>query len=137
MVAATATSPAPQWLVKATDTPLTPGTIPPGAVGDPTTPYRVLRGVLQPGDKPPACALAQITSGKAGYQLGLAMLCLTQWIQRRWPSTGTVPWIWAIPIAHTQIEAGPDMRQNPAPQTTALPDLQVPRHPQGPQPLGS
>ena len=45
---------------------LAPGTAPPGAVGDPTTQHRVLRGVLQPGDKPPACALAQITSGKAG-----------------------------------------------------------------------
>ena len=41
------------------------------------------------------------------------MLCLTQWIQRRWPSTETVPWIWAIPTAHTQIQAGPDTRQNP------------------------
>ena len=40
-----------------------PGTAPPGAIGDPTTPHRVLRGVLQPGDGPPANALAQITSG--------------------------------------------------------------------------
>ena len=74
---------------------------PPGAVGDPTTPHRVLRGVLQSGDKPPARALAQVTSVKAGYHLGLAMLCLTHRIQRRWPSTGTVLWIWAIPTAHT------------------------------------
>ena len=66
VVAATARSPGPQWLVKGTDTMLAPGTAPPGAVGDPTTPHRVLRGVLQPGDKPPASALAQITSGKAG-----------------------------------------------------------------------
>ena len=43
------------------------------------------------------------------------MLTLTQWIQRRWPSTGTVPWIWAIPTAHTQIEAGPDTRKDPPP----------------------
>ena len=47
------------------------GTAPPGAVGDPTSPHRVLRGILQRGDKPPARALAQITSGKAGYHLGL------------------------------------------------------------------
>ena len=91
--AATATSPGLQWLVKRTDTMLAPRTTPPGAGGDPTTQHRVLRGVLQPGDKPPARALAQITSGKAGYHLGLAMLYLTHWIQRRWPPTGTVPWI--------------------------------------------
>ena len=83
MIAATATSPGPQWPVKGTDTMLTPGAAQPGAVGDPTTPHRVLRGALQPGGKPPARALAQITSGKAGYHLGLAMLCLTHWIQRR------------------------------------------------------
>ena len=93
VIAATATSPGPQWLVKGTDTMLAPGTAPPGAVGDPTTQHRVLRGVLKPGEKPPARALAHITSGKAGYHLGLAMLCLTHWIQRRWPPTGTVPWI--------------------------------------------
>ena len=95
---------------------LAPGTAPPGAVGDPTTQHRVLRGVLQPGDKPPARALAQITSGKAGYHLGLAMLCLTHWIQRRWPPTGTMRWIWVIPTAHTQLEAGPDTRPNPPPK---------------------
>ena len=90
---------------------LAPGTAPPGAVRDHTTPHRVLRGVLQPGDKLPARALAQITSGQAGYHLGLAMLCLAKQIQRRWPSTGTVPWIWAIATAHTQIEPGPDTRK--------------------------
>ena len=115
VVAATATSPGPQWLVQGTDTMLAPGTAQPGAVGDPTTPHRVLRGVLQTGDKPPARALAQITSGQAGYHLGLAMLCLAQWIQRRWPSTGTVSWIWAITTAHTQIEADPDTRKEPPP----------------------
>ena len=94
--------------VLGTDTRFAPETAPPGAVGDPTTQNRVLRGVLQQGDKPPARALAQITSGKAGYHLGLAMVCLTHWIQRRWPPTGTVPWVWAIPTAHTQVEAGPD-----------------------------
>ena len=121
VIAATAMSPGPQWLVKGTDTMLAPGAAPPGAVGDPMTPHRVLRGVLQPGDKPPARALAQITSGKAGYHLGLAMLCLTHWIQRRWPPTGTVPWIWAIPTAHTQIEAGPDTRPNPPPADRSTP----------------
>ena len=95
---------------------LAPGTDPPGAVGDPTTQHRVLRGVLQPGNKPQARALAQITSGKAGYHLGFAMLCLTHWIQRRWPRTGTVPWVWAIPTAHTQVDAGPDTRPNPPPR---------------------
>ena len=116
VLAATATSPGPQWLVKGTDTMLAPGAAPPGAVGDPTSPHKVLRGVLQPGEKPPARALAQITSGQAGYHLGLAMLCLTQWIKRRWPSTRAVPWIWAIPTAHTQIEAGPDTRKDPPPR---------------------
>ena len=101
VVAATATSPGPQWLVKGTDTMLALGAAPPGAVGDPTTPHRVLRGGFQPGNKPPARALAQITSRKAGYHLGLAMLCLTPWIRRRPPPTGTVPWIWAIPTANT------------------------------------
>ena len=115
VVAATATSLGPQWLVKGTDTMLGPGTAPSGAVGDPRFPHRVYRGVFQSGDKPPARALAQITSGQAGYHLGLAMLCLAQWIQHRWPSTGTVPWIWAIPTAHTQIEAGPDKRNYPSP----------------------
>ena len=38
VVAATATSPGRQWLVKGTDTMPAPGTAPPGAVGDPTTP---------------------------------------------------------------------------------------------------
>ena len=57
---------------------LAPGTAPPGAVGHPTTPHRVFRGVPQPGDTPPARALAQITSGQAGYHLGLAILCLAQ-----------------------------------------------------------
>ena len=50
VVAATATSPGPQWLVKGTDTMVAPAAAPPGPVGDPTTPLRVLRGVLQPGD---------------------------------------------------------------------------------------
>ena len=113
---------------------LAPGAAPPGAVGDPTTPHKVFRGVVQPGDKTPARAPAQITSGRASYHLGLAMPCLTQWIKRRWPSTGTVPWIWAIPTAHTQIEAGPDMRKDPPPQATALPHLRVPRRPQDPPP---
>ena len=103
LIAATITSPGLQWLVIGTDTMLAPETAPPGAVGYPTTRHRVLRFLLQPGDKPPARALAQITSGKARYHLGLAMLCLTHWIQRRWPPTRTVPWIWAIPTAHTQI----------------------------------
>ena len=137
VVAATATSPGPQWLVRGTDTMLAPETAPPWTIGDPTSRHRLLRGVLQPGDNPPAHASAQITSGEAGYHLGMAMLCLTQWIQRRLPSTGTPPWIWAIPSAHTQIEAGPDTRKDPPPQTTALPHLCVPRHPQGPQPRGS
>ena len=95
---------------------LASGAAPPGAIGDPTIPHRVLRGILQPGDKPPSRALAQITSGQVGYHLGLAMLCLTKWIQRRWPSTGTVPWIWAIPTANTHIEAGADTRQDPPPR---------------------
>ena len=116
VIAATAMSPGPQWLIQGTDTMFAAETAPPGAVGDPTTQHRVLSGVLQPGDKPPARALAQITSGKAGYHLELAMLCLTHWIQRRWPPTGTVPWVWAIPTAHTQVEAGPDTRPNPPPR---------------------
>ena len=70
-------------------------------------------------DEPPARARAQITSGREGYHLGLAMLCLAQWIQRRWPSTGTVPWIWAIPTANTQIEAGPDTRKSPSKSASA------------------
>ena len=44
------------------------------------------------------------------------MLCLPHWIQRRWPPTGTLPCIWAIPTAHTKIEAGPDTRPNPPPR---------------------
>ena len=44
------------------------------------------------------------------------MLCLTHWIQRLWPPTGTVPWIWAILTAHTQVEAGPETRPNPPPR---------------------
>ena len=43
------------------------------------------------------------------------MPCLAKWIQRRWPFTGTLPCIWAIPTAHTQIEAGPDTRKDPPP----------------------
>ena len=55
---------------------------------------------------------------------------------RRAPG-GTVPWVWAIPTAHTQVKAGPETRPNPPPQTAAVPHLRVPRHPQGPQPRGS
>ena len=116
VIAAMATSHGPQWIIQGTDTMFAPETAPPGAVGDPTTQHRILRGLLQPGDTPPARALAQITSGKAGYHLGLSMLCLTHWIQRHWPPTGTVPWVWAIPTAHTQVEAGPDTRPNPPPR---------------------
>ena len=57
---------------------LAPGAAPPGAIGDPTTTHKVLGGVLQPGDQAPARDLAQITSGRAGYHLVLAMLCLSQ-----------------------------------------------------------
>ena len=78
VVAATATSSGPQWLFKGTDTMLARQAAPPGAIRDPTNPHRVLAGVLQPGDKPLARALAQITSGQAGYHLGLAMLCLAK-----------------------------------------------------------
>ena len=60
----------PTWLVKGTDTMLAPRATPPGAVGDPITLHRVLRGVLQPGNKSPVRALAQITSGKAGLPPG-------------------------------------------------------------------
>ena len=56
---------------------LAPRAAPPGAIGDPSTPHKVLRGVLQPEDQAPARALAKITSGRAGYDLGLAMLCLS------------------------------------------------------------
>ena len=95
---------------------LASGAAPPAAVGDPTTPHKVLRGVLQPVDKAPGRALAKITSGRAGYHLGLAMLCLTQCIKRRWQYTGKVPWIRAIPTAHTPIKAGPLMRTDPPPR---------------------
>ena len=94
---------------------LAPEAAPSGAVGDPSDPHKVLRGILEPGEKAPARALAQITSGRAGYHLGLAMLCLTQWIERPWPSKKTVPWIWAIFTALTQIEAGQDTRTDPPP----------------------
>ena len=121
VVAATATSPGPQWLVKGTDTMLASGTSTAGAVGDPTTPHRVLRGVLQPGDKPPARVLAKITSGRAGYHLGLAMLCLAQWIQRRWPSTGTVPWTSAIPGTNTHKSRQAETRgRTPPPDHSTL-----------------
>ena len=66
VIAATAASPGPQWLAKGTDTMLALGAAPPGAVRDPTTQHRVLRGVLQPGDKPPARALAQNHLGEGG-----------------------------------------------------------------------
>ena len=52
VIAATATSSSPQWLVKGTDTMLAPGAAPPGAVGDPTTQHRVLRGVASQGTSP-------------------------------------------------------------------------------------
>ena len=69
VAAATATSPGPQWLVKGTDTMLDPGTSTPGAVGDPTSPHRVLRNVLQPGHKPPAFpGLNYLRAG--GYEPG-------------------------------------------------------------------
>ena len=137
MIAAKATSPGPQWLIQGTDTMYAPETAPPGAVGDPTTQHRVLRGVLQPGDKPPARTLAQITSGKAGYHLGLAMLCLTHWIQRRWPPTGTVPLGLGHPHRPHTSRGRPGHTTKPPPRTAAVPHLRVPRHPQGPQPRGS
>ena len=102
-VVSAAASPGPQRVIRGTDTMLAPGTKPPGAVEEPTTAHRVLGGVLQPGDQAPARALAQITSGRAGYHLGLAMLCLSQWIKRRLRSAGAEPWIWAIPTTLTQV----------------------------------
>ena len=57
---------------------LAPEAGPPGAIGDPKTPQKVIRGVFQPGDQAPARALAQITSVRAAYHLALAMLCLFQ-----------------------------------------------------------
>ena len=112
-------------LPKGTDTMFAPGTALPGAVGDPTTQHRVLRGVLQPGDKPPARALAQITSGKAGYHLGLAMLCLIHWIQRRWPPRGPCPGFGPSPPpphklrrARTHDQTTPPDRSNPSPAGT-------------------
>ena len=113
---------------------LPPGVAPPGVVGDPTTPHKVLRGVLQPGDRAPAQALAQAPSGRAGYHLQLAMLCLTHWIKHRSLSMGTLPWIWAIPTAHTQVEAGPDTRTDPPLQAATPPHLRIPRHPNNPPP---
>ena len=121
VVAAAATSPGPQWLIKGTDTMLAPGVAPPGAVGDPTTPHRVLRGALQAGDKPPARALAKITSGRAGYHLRLAMLCLAQWIQRRWPSIGTVP-----PPTHKSRQAQTRGRTPPKSHSTPSPAATTP-----------
>ena len=64
-----------------------PGTTFPGVVGEP---------IFQPADPDPAHgtparALAQITSGEAGYHLGLSMLCPTEWIRQRWPTTGAAP----------------------------------------------
>ena len=56
--------PGPQRVVKGTDTMPAPGAAPPDAKGDPTTPHKVLRGVLQPGDQAPARTLAQISSGR-------------------------------------------------------------------------
>ena len=112
------------------------GAAPTGAIGDPTTPHKLLRSVVQPANQARARALAQITSGRKSYHPGLELLCLYQWIKRRWPSTGTVPWIRAIPTAHTQFEAGPDTRKDPPHQATTLPDMRVPRLPQGPPPHG-
>ena len=113
--AATAASPGQQWVIKGTDTMLAQGTALSGAIGDPTTPQKVLKGVLELGDQAPARALAQITWGRASYYLGLAMLSLSQWIKRRWLSTGTMPWIWAITSDHTQVNAGTDTRKEPPP----------------------
>ena len=125
VIAATATSPGPQWLIKGTDSMFTPGTAPPGAVGDPSTQHRVLRGVLQPGDRPPARALAQITSEKAGYHLGLAMLCLTHWIQRAGHPRGPCPGFGPSPPpthksrrARTHDQTPPPDRSNPSPAGT-------------------
>ena len=47
---------------------------------------------------------------------GLVMGCLSKCINRRWPSTAAAPWIWVIPTAHTQVEAGPDRRKDPPPR---------------------
>ena len=64
-IVSAAASPGPQWVFRGTDTMLAPGATPPGAVGEPITPHRVLRGVLQLGDQALARAPAQITSGRA------------------------------------------------------------------------
>ena len=95
-----------------------PGKHIPGTLGKSINPHKVLRGVLHPGDRGPANTTparprAKITSGEVGYHLGLAMVCLSQSIRRRWPTTGAMLWIWAIPTAHTQMEAGPDTRKDP------------------------
>ena len=96
--AAASTSPQQNgpWVLRGPDTMPAPGSTPPGAVWEPTTPNKVLRGVLHTGDHGPVHttpprALAQITSREAGYHVGLAMFCPSQWSRRRWPATGATP----------------------------------------------
>ena len=115
VVSAAAASPGPQGVIKGTDTMLSPEAAAPGAIEDPIEPHKVLRGVPQPGDQAPALALAQITFGRVVYHLGLAMLYLSQWIKRCWPSKGALPLIWAIPTAHTQVPQG---YNTPSPAST-------------------
>ena len=45
-VVSAAASPGPQWVIRGTNNMLTPETTPPWAVGEPTTPHRIHRGVL-------------------------------------------------------------------------------------------
>ena len=112
VVCAVAASSGPQWVIRGTNTMLAPGAASPGAIGDPITPHKVLRGVLEPEDQTPARAFSQITWCRAGYRLGVAMLCVSQSIKHRFPSTADVPWIWAIPTANTQVKEGPDTQKD-------------------------
>ena len=106
------------------------GAAPPEAIRDPTAPHKVLRVVVQPGDQAPARALAQISLGRAGYNLRVATLCLSHWIKRRWPSTGPGPGSEPSPIpTHTWTWA-PTHGKTP-PEATTPPHLRVPSRPQG------
>ena len=111
---------------------LTSGAAQQGAVADFTTQHKVLRGVLQPGDKPPARALAQITSGRAGYH---------PWTGHALPDPMdqaplAIHRDRALDLGHPHRphtnRGRPRYAEEPPPKATAFPHLQVPRLPQDP-----
>ena len=114
-----------------TNTMIAPGATPPGAIGDPTTLHKVLRGVLQRGTKPWPSPWPKSPRGKRATTWDWPCSSCPSGSsaagrpQGPYPGSGPFP-----PPAHKSRRA-PTHGKTP-PGATTPPHLRVPRRPQGP-----